>query len=168
MPNLREQLQRCLEGRVCWMGLGNVELGDDGFGVRLAEKLIEAGTTDVIVGGASPDRWLGRVVEEGFDQLVFLDAVEFGNAPGSVVLLSTEEIIARFPQVSTHHISLGLLAKWVETTGNTRAWLLGVQPESLNRVGSLTPKVQATLDALSGLLCGLKTTATCRAAEVEQ
>jgi hypothetical protein len=39
MPDLREQLQQLLEGRVCLMGLGNVDYGDDGFGVRLAEEL---------------------------------------------------------------------------------------------------------------------------------
>jgi len=167
MPNLREQLQCCLEGRVCLMGIGNVDYGDDGFGVRLAEKLIEAGTPDVVVGGTSPDRCLGRVVEEGFNHLVFLDAVECGGTPGSVVLLNTEEIVARFPQVSTHNISLGLLAKWAEANGNTRVWLLGVQPESLKRAGSLAPSVQTTLDALGELLCSLETAATHCAAETE-
>ena len=39
MPDLREQLQQLLQGRVCLMGLGNVDFGDDGFGVRLAEAL---------------------------------------------------------------------------------------------------------------------------------
>jgi hydrogenase maturation protease len=165
MSNLREQLERCLEGRVCLMGLGNVDHGDDGFGVRLAETLIEAEVTDVVIAGTSPDRCLGRVVKEGFDHLVFLDAVEFGDAPGSVVLLGAEEIAARLPQVSTHNISVGLLAKWVEANGNTRAWLLGVQPESLKPAKSLTPKVQTTLDALGELLCTLKTAATSRAAE---
>ena len=32
MPDLREQLRQCFQGRVCMMGLGNVEYGDDGFG----------------------------------------------------------------------------------------------------------------------------------------
>ena len=34
MPDLREQLQQCFQGRVCLMGLGNVQYGDDGFGVQ--------------------------------------------------------------------------------------------------------------------------------------
>jgi hydrogenase 3 maturation protease len=149
------------------MGLGNVDYGDDGFGVRLAEKLIEAGMPDVLVGGTSPDRCLGCVVEGRFDQLVFLDAIEFGGTPGSVVLLNTEEIVARLPQVSTHHISLGLLARCVEANGNTRVRLLGVQPESLKRAEVLTPKVQTTLDALGELLGSLETAAMYRGAGVE-
>ncbi len=158
MPDLREQLQDCFEGRVCLMGLGNVDYGDDGFGVRLAEKLVEEGVTDVIVAGTTPDRCLGKVVKEEFDHLVFLDAVDFGETTGSVILLNAEDIVARYPQVSTHHISVGLLAKWVEANGSMRAWLLGVQPESLKPAKTLTPQVQTTLDALNHLLCTLKTT----------
>jgi hypothetical protein len=39
MPDLREQLRACLQGRVCLVGVGNADHGDDGFGVRLAESL---------------------------------------------------------------------------------------------------------------------------------
>jgi hydrogenase maturation protease len=152
MPDLQEQLRHCLQGRVCLMGLGNVEYGDDGFGVRLAEKLLRAGTPDVIVAGTAPERCLGRVVDESFDHLVFLDAVEFGAAPGSVVFLDAGEIAARFPQISTHKISVSVLARWVEASGTTRVWLLGVQPESLKPRQQLTPTVQTTLDVVADVL----------------
>lgn len=152
MPDLREQLEVCFQDRVCLMGLGNTDYGDDGFGVRLAETLAAAGVPDVIVAGTTPDRFVGRVAGGGFDHLVFLDAVEFGSAPGSVVFLNAEEMSARFPQISTHKISLGLLAKWIEANGSTRAWLLGVQPESLKPGAGLTPTVQRTLEALVELL----------------
>ena len=39
MTDLREQLQHCFRGRVCLMGLGNVDYGDDGLGVYLAESI---------------------------------------------------------------------------------------------------------------------------------
>lgn len=152
MPDLREQLEVCFQDRVCLMGLGNTDYGDDGFGVRLAETLAAAGVPDVVIAGASPDRFVGRAAGEGFNHLIFIDAVEFGSAPGSVVFLNAEEMSARFPQISTHKISLGLLAKWIEASGSTRAWLLGVQPESLKPGAGLTPTVQRTLEALVELL----------------
>ena len=34
--DLRGQLEQTLQGRVCLMGVGNTEYGDDAFGVRLA------------------------------------------------------------------------------------------------------------------------------------
>jgi hydrogenase maturation protease len=184
MPDLRDQLQQLLQGRVCIMGLGNVDHGDDGFGVRLAEELkgegarpasniqhptskgLRLGTpwmldvgcwmldveTLIIIAGTTPDRWIGQMAEADFDHLVFLDAVEFGGNPGSTVLLDAGEMVARFPQVSTHKISLGLLAKQVEASGRTKAWLLGVQPASLKTGEGLSPAVQATLDLLYELL----------------
>ena len=179
MPNLREQLQQLLQGRVCLMGLGNVEYTDDGFGVRLAEELKSEGRnpkaegnpksesrseapgnccsdfglrTHAIIAGTCPERWIGRVSEQGFDHLIFLDAVEFGGVPGSVVLLNSDEISARYPQISTHKISLGLLAKWAEANGRTKAWLLGVQPESLKSGEELTQTVQATIELLLELV----------------
>ncbi len=151
MMDLRQQLQQCLRGRFCLMGLGNVDYGDDGFGVRLAEKLEEAGMPGVIIVGASPERFIGKVIDDGYDNLLFLDAVDFGGAPGSAIFLDAAEITARFPQVSTHKISLGLMAKWVEDSGKTRVYLLGVQPESLKAAEELTPAVGETLELLSGL-----------------
>jgi hydrogenase maturation protease len=161
MADLREQLQQDLQGSVCLMGLGNPDYGDDGLGVRLAEdvtKTLKAagglpGGLEVIITGARPEYFIGRVAEKGFDHLVLLDAVEFGGTPGSVILLNSEQMVARFPQISTHKISLGLLATRVEADGATKAWLLGVQPESLKGAGRLTPTVQKSLEALNDLLC---------------
>ena len=192
MPNLREQLQQLLQGRVCLMGIGNVLYGDDGFGVRLAEELkseirnpkpegnpkSEARSGDperrpsdfglrssfgfrisdfgfrgqVIIAGTRPERFIGRVADEGFDHVIFLDAVEFGGAPGSVVLLDSDEMAARFPQISTHKLSLGLLARQLEANGQSKAWLLGVQPQSLRSGAPLSPPVRATLELLLELL----------------
>jgi hydrogenase 3 maturation protease len=178
------------------MGLGNVDYGDDGFGVRLAEELKSEGRnpkaerspkfegrgggseessassssdlwfrpsfglrtsafglqSHVIVAGTTPDRLIGQVADAGFDHLIFLDAVEFGGMPGSAILLDSEQMSARYPQISTHKISLGLLAKWTEANGTTKAWLLGVQPESLKPGGELTPAVRATIELLRELL----------------
>lgn len=156
MKNLREQLECSLQGRVCFMGLGNAEYGDDGFGVRLASELKAAGVPDVVVAGTTPDRWIGRLA--GFDHIVFLDAVEFGGTPGSVVFLDSAEIAARFPQVSTHKISVGVLARWVELGHSTKAWLLGVQAESLKPSPQLTPTLQVSLEALRELLCNIAAT----------
>jgi hydrogenase 3 maturation protease len=157
MSNLRGRLGHTLQGRVCLMGVGNPEYGDDAFGVRLAEELLNAGVPDVIVAGSSPDRWVGTMADWEFDHLVFLDAVELGAAPGSVVFLDSHEITARYPQISTHKISLGVLANFVESSGVTKAWLLGVQPESIKQGQDLTPTVRKTLSVLLELLFHLRT-----------
>lgn len=171
MPDLREQLEHCLRGRVCLMGLGNEERGDDGFGVRLAEALggarmatspvhrsfpetadADEHSPSVVVAGVAPERFIGSVADEEFDHVIFLDAVDFGGAPGSLVLLDSKHMVSRFPQVSTHKISLGTLAAWSEMNGRTKAWLLGVQPQSLQPSDSLTPAIQSTFNILVEML----------------
>ena len=152
MPGLREQIQTVLYGRVCFMGLGNVELGDDALGVRLAESLAAGGVPHVVIAGTSPEDLLGLSSETGFDHLVFLDAVEFRASPGSVVFMNSQQMAARFPQISTHKISLGTLASYVEFDGQTQAWLLGVQPASLKPATAISPVVQTTLNALTQLI----------------
>src|SRR5690348_14520806 len=129
MEGLGQKLQRTLQGRLCVMGVGNVDYGDDGFGVYLAEELLAAGVSDVIVAGIEPDHYLGQIAEQGFDHLLVIDATNFRHEPGMVVFLDASEIETAFPQISTHKISLGVLAKVVEQTG-TKVWLLGVQPQS--------------------------------------
>ena len=68
------------------------------------------------------------------------------------MLLNSREMAARFPQISTHKISLGLLAQLIEADGRTKAWLLGVQRESLRAGGELSPPVKAAVDILSQLI----------------
>ena len=151
MPDLREQLQQCFQGRVCLMGLGNVDYGDDGFGVRLAEALQSEARPmperDRCRHARPSARSVGRVESADFDHLIFLDAVEFGGAPGSVVLLDADEWPIRFPQIwfpqiSTHKISLGLLAEVGRGERNDQSVAAG-RPAGVAQAGArLTPAVR--------------------------
>jgi hydrogenase maturation protease len=193
MNALHQQLTECLQGRVCLVGLGEVERGDDGFGVRLAEAVLrsregECSTVkpgavshdftrlspsngkpsdsaggrggerrsspcvNVLVAGRTPELWVGRLAAAAFDNVIFLDAVEIGAEAGSVVLLTAAEMKARFPQVSTHRLALGLLAHVLEGNANTKVWLIGVQPQSLRWGGRLTSHVQAAITTLATML----------------
>ncbi len=153
---LRQQLEACLQGRVCFLGLGNGDYGDDGFGVQLGEALRRRGVPDVYTAEANPERIVSKIAAAGFDEVVLLDAVELGVQPGSAILLSSAEMIARYPQVSTHKMSLGTLAKLIETNDATRTWLLGVQPESLQPIPQLTATVRKTLELLTDLVGGVR------------
>jgi hydrogenase maturation protease len=163
MPDLREQLRRCFQGHVCVIGIGNVDFGDDGFGVKLADgiagRLIASGrvslSRNVINAGTTPERMIGSVTGRGFDHLIFLDTVEFDGEPGSVVVLDANEIAARFPQISTHKISVGLLARYIKAEEGTGVWLLGVQPGSLKPMLGLSPAVERTKEILEEMLCDL-------------
>ncbi len=162
MLDLRVQLQNCLRGRICLLGIGNADLGDDAFGVRLVEALSRrfqaqkeslGNSVKVLIAGTNPEDFVTVLMEKPFDNIIFLDAVQLNSPAGSAVLLGGAEMTSKFPQVSTHKLSLGLLAKLVESRGTTRAWLLGVQPESLAPGKPLSSPVQRSLEALLELVC---------------
>ena len=150
--DLRTTLQERLTGQTALVGIGNVDLGDDGFGVCLAEALAAGGLADVLVTHTVPENHIVTLAQAGFDDVVFLDAVNVGAEPGSVVFLDSGELKNQFPQVSTHKFALGTLARLIEAEGPTRVWLLGIQPASLRQGASLSEPVETALEILKVLL----------------
>jgi hydrogenase maturation protease len=150
MPDLRDALHRRLRGRTCLVGIGNPARGDDAVGVRLAEAMRESGYLDVVLAGTAPERWVPTLIDRGFGTLLLLDAVRIGRPPGTAVLLDAGQLAERYPQVSTHTLSLGTLARLIEASG-CRVLLLGVEVEALDAV-DLSPGVCVTLDLLQAVL----------------
>ena len=78
---------------------------------------------------------------------------------------------AKFPQISTHKISVSLLANVIGENGKTKVRMLGVQPGSLRPGQPLSPAVQKTVDILVDMLCELLVSGkepAARMAEYEQ
>jgi hypothetical protein len=66
--------------------------------------------------------------------------------------MDATEIQSKFPQISTHKISLGMTARVIESECQTRVWLLGIQPASLRTGSEMSGPVNQTLKLLAGLL----------------
>ncbi len=161
MGDLRAALQRQLCGRTCLMGLGNPERGDDGVGVRLGAALSRAGCPDVILAGTAPERWIATVCTQRFGAVLLLDAVRMGEPPGTAVLLDAAQLKDRYPQVSTHTLSLGTLARLIEA-GGPRVLLLGIEAETLAGA-TLSPAVEGTLQVIRDVLVEVLTLEPCPA-----
>jgi len=149
--DLADDLGEVLRGRVAVVGVGHPDLGDDAAGLRLAQRLAARGLPDVIAAGPCPERWLSRLAQGGYDRILVLDAVEAGEAPGTLFLLDPAEAESRFPQCSTHKLSLSTLARLVAAAGGPPLLLLGIQPASLAPGSGLSAPVQASLDLLADL-----------------
>jgi hydrogenase maturation protease len=158
MESLRHALESTCRGRTAFVGVGNTDRGDDGAGMALASALREAGVADVFDGGALPERVLPQVRQGGFDSVVFLDAVDCSAEPGSVTVLPGSEVEARFPMVSTHKLSLGLLAGMLQGP-SCSVWLVGVQPQSIALNPGLSAPVTNTVHMLARELAAMATRA---------
>jgi hydrogenase maturation protease len=78
--------------RILVAGIGNVFLGDDGFGVELAHRLAElplpAGAEVVDYGIRGMD--LAYALGDGWDAVVLLDAAPRGQAPGTLYVIEAD------------------------------------------------------------------------------
>ena len=121
--------------KVLILGVGNLLLKDDGFGVHLINSfkdtvfpehitLLEAGTVS---------HQLIPLLRE-IDHLIVIDVVEAGDTPGSIFRFSPDDMRFRSEQkASLHQISLTDVLNMAELTGGKpRTVIIGVQPKDVS------------------------------------
>lgn len=144
------------------LGIGNILLSDEGFGVRVVECLQQEyrfpESVKVIDGGTLGLELLRFI--KGKNKMILLDAMDGGKAPGTLYRLAGTDVDAYFrEQVSLHELGVKDILADLELTGNkvTEVILIGIQPVSLELGLELTPKVADILkDAVGAVLEELK------------
>ena len=141
--------------RVLVAGIGNVFLGDDGWGVALAERLagqpLPAGVQVVDYGIRGMD--LAYALGDGWDAAVLLDLAPRGEAPGTVSVLEPvidPEALA----VDTHGMDPVKVLAMARALGGEppRTLVVACEPARVLDAGGdellaeLTPAVRAALD----------------------
>ncbi|MGI5347681.1 hydrogenase maturation protease [Streptomyces sp. CA-250714] len=146
-------------GDVLVAGIGNIFLGDDGFGVEVVQRLARyplpahVQTLDIGVRGVH----LAYQVLDGCDTLILVDAVQRGGAPGTVRLIEVAEqdrtAPCGVPVVDGHRMSpdavLALLETLREGTGGSaprRVFVVGCEPAELAEGIGLSAPVAAAVD----------------------
>lgn len=130
--------------RLIVLGLGNILYADEGFGVRLAERLYTRhgfpDNVEIVDAGTQGHPLLAFV--ERADRLLLLDAVDFGLAPGTFILRDSSGIPAYLSahKMSLHQNSFSEVLALAELTdclpGEIR--LIGLQPADLGFGRSLS------------------------------
>lgn len=115
-PDEVEVLQETATRRVLVAGIGNIFLGDDGFGVEVVNHI---DTSDLPAGVTVADYGIRGVhlsyeLLDGYDALVLIDAMPLGEPPGTVVIFEPDVDSVDPTSVDAHSMSpavvLGLLA----------------------------------------------------------
>jgi hydrogenase maturation protease len=148
-----EALSGLLIAPTAFIGVGNSDRCDDGAGVVLAKLLAKNGLPHVFIAGETPENFVTALSNGRFASIVFLDAVDVGAEAGSVAVMNATDIISRFPQVSTHKISIGTLARLI--SGPDRpVHLIGIQPHTiaLNPDSGLSATVARTVTAIGAAI----------------
>jgi hydrogenase maturation protease len=135
------------------LGIGNILYSDEGFGVRVIERLQEGyafpDNVSIIDGGVLGMNLLGILAE--CDHLIVIDAVRNKSRPGTLVRLEGEEIPARIRAKNSLHqvdfLEALTLCQALEKVPETV--ILGVEPQDIETLRvELTPLIQGTIDPM--------------------
>jgi hydrogenase maturation protease len=156
-----EELARALGALVprpvAVVGVGAALCGDDGFGPAVVQALVSSPALQRFDVQSVPESFLVPIVESDCPGVLFVDAADLGAEPGRLALVPPDRLLEI--DVSTHVVSLGLMAEAIRRLARERAparlvqcALLAAQPASLQGADQMSPAVQeAVRRAAAGL-----------------
>jgi hydrogenase maturation protease len=140
------------------LGLGNVLMGDDGFGpyvVRQLDALYDCPDDVEIVDVGTPGLDLMPFLL-GAGAVVFVDTVKSGGAPGEIRRYGRDAILrhAPLPRLSPHDpgVKASLLTLEFAGAGPAHASLVGVVPKSVDVGPGLSDEVRAAVPGVIGAI----------------
>ncbi|MDD5563744.1 MAG: hydrogenase 3 maturation endopeptidase HyCI [Thermoanaerobaculaceae bacterium] len=148
--SLRAELAELLSGAVTIVGIGNPVRGDDAFGSLLARLLAGRVRALVIDAEDVPENFVLAAITASPDAVLFLDAIDLGEAPGTAALVSARELSSYM--ASTHRMPLSMLMEIVRRETGARVAVLAVQPGHTELAMPPSPEVAASAASLAELL----------------
>jgi hydrogenase maturation protease len=148
--------------RVLVAGIGNIFLGDDGFGVEVAQRLARRPLPEGVRAADFGIRGIHLAYEllDGYDALVLVDAVPMGREPGTLAMIEPEEVALpesgddAAPVFDAHTMHPGMVLSMLSTLEAKvrRIVIVGCEPASLEERIGLSAPVAEAVDAAVELL----------------
>ena len=138
------------QGQITVLGVGNILMQDEGFGVRVVEELLSSYRfpehVQVLDGGTLGMELLRFLT--GTERLIIVDAVNGDKSPGSLYEFANAEVKAYFKEkVSMHELGIQdvLAAMDILECPVQEVVVLGVQPAVIEVGMELSPMVAPCL-----------------------
>lgn len=164
-PNEARAANAAVRARILIAGIGNIFLGDDGFGVEVAKRLLEgelpAGVRVVDFGIRGFD--LVYALQDGYETTILVDACPHGQAPGTISLIEPDLGKLDEPQqgiIETHGMNPLNVLRMAASMGSGlgKVLLIGCEPATLGgeegKMG-LSPPVEAAVDEAVRMISSL-------------
>lgn len=137
-------------GRNLIITAGNCARGDDGVGPYIAEKLQGLKTLRVIDAGFTPENIVEDVIEMGPDNILIIDAADFGGCAGEVRLISEDSI----PEttLSTHAIPLSVIAGIIVDSIDAEISYVGIQVKTVAFSDKISEEVKISANSIIEIL----------------
>jgi hydrogenase maturation protease len=138
--------------RTLVLGLGNLVHADDGAGIHAVQRLQTDPRVppDVVVmdGGTLGLGLLPHI--SGFERLLVIDAIDAGDAPGTLIRLEGRALADMPGRASVHQLGFSDLMVAMKLLGDLpgEVVVFGVQPMSTEWSAELTPAVEKAIGPL--------------------
>jgi len=148
--------------RVLVAGIGNIFFGDDGFGVEVARRLasmpVPAGVR-VADFGTRGLHLACEMLDGGYEEVIFVDAMPHGAAPGTVVLMEPDAGAARAAAADEHAMTPDAVLQLLHAIGGRtpRVLIVGCEPRNLEPGIGLSSDIAAAVDRAARTVLDLVT-----------
>jgi hydrogenase maturation protease len=140
------------EPRILVLGVGNLLLRDEGFGVHAIRRLEQNHTFTPnvrVIDGGTAGLGLLQVILEA-THIIVADVARMGTEPGTIARLDGDDLTNGFKtKQSAHDWGLGEILLQAQMMGHTpTVSVLAIEPEDMSTFDlDLTPRLQAALPA---------------------
>lgn len=151
-PKLKELFKSCSpNGKIALVGVGNPLRGDDYVGSYIIKSIMNK------TGGRLPDgiclldaeddveTAIMKLASRGLEHVIFIDACEMGQKPGTASLLAVAD--TSYPFFTTHGIPLKVLAE--RFLSESTVWILAIQPKRTEFAEGLAAEIRNAAISIS-------------------
>ncbi|RLE13743.1 hydrogenase maturation peptidase HycI [Candidatus Aerophobetes bacterium] len=148
------EIEKYIQGKVVFLGVGNLMRGDDGAGCKFIEELKKAeklrfSQIYLLDGGQVPENYIEVIAKIKPDKIFIVDSADFGGSPGEVRLIEEVEPGLSF---STHTLSLSFVVDYLRKKTGAKIFILGIQPRKLGWGNGLSSEVRKAVKDLAAKL----------------
>lgn len=139
-----EHLHLHLTGKVVILGIGNTLKSDDAAGSVIASALDKRLPYTIYDAGANPENYLGSIIKDKPDNIIIIDAADFGGSPGEL-RLEEPHGVETSGMFFTHNSSLWMCADYLQKHLPADIIVLLIQPKTLSFGDEMSPEVSASV-----------------------
>jgi hydrogenase maturation protease len=137
--------------RILVAGIGNIFLGDDGFGVEVVKRLRSepiGDQMDVADFGIRGVHLAFELAEGRYDGVILVDAVQRGGAPGTLYAIEPRNGAELPQQLDAHSLTPSAVLSWLSRVGGgkVRVTVIGCEPEMVEECMELSAPVAGAID----------------------
>jgi hydrogenase maturation protease len=149
-------------------GVGNIFLGDDGFGVEVARRLAQQAWPENVRVADFGIRGIHLAYQllDGYETLILVDAMQRGGPPGTLYVMEAEDSGPPLALADAHGMDPRSVLGMVRTLGGSvgRVLVVGCEPaETGERIGLSEPVERAATEAVRVVRTLVEGGSTCSA-----